>query len=441
MGERLKFPTNTAEDPLDLDEKVLLADKCMIPGFQSVVTHGRTQRTIMMGHRLNVMTQAPYSDDKADLPNRLYVMRTYTELKDGSRSVSVVLQNLTARPIHLARGQVIGRVAAANAVPEAQCLPDLLKKLGDEGEDKPEPTKLSMQQRQELFLAALERGGRLDHLKDWPPQLAKWAKALLLEFHHVFSLELNEIGCTNATKHVIELMKDEPFKERFRRIAPPLVDEVRQHIQEMLDSGAIRPSQLPWCNAVMLVRKKDGSLRFCIDFRRLNARTKKDTYPLPRMQETMESMVGTRHFSCMDLKSGFWQVQLDEESRQYTAFTVGSMGVYEFLCRPYGLCNATATFQHLMQNCLGELNLTYALIYLDDVIVYTKTEEEHLVHLRAMLKRFMEHGLKLKLSKCNFFRTEISYLGHKVSVAGMEPGTDGLKGIAEIAPPATYTQV
>ena len=143
----------------------------------------------------------------------------------------------------------------------------------------------------------------------------------------------------------------------------------------------------------------------------------------------------------MDLKSGFWQVQMDEESRQYTSFTVGSMGMYEFLHMPYRLCNAPAMFQCLMQNCLGELNLTYTLIYLDDVIVYSKTEEEHLVHLHAMLERFMEHGLKLKPSKCNFFHTEISYLGHKVSAARMEPGTDGLKGIAEIAPPATYTQV
>ena len=203
----------------------------MIPGFQSVLAHGRTQRTMMMGHRLNIMTQAPYCDDKADLPNGLYVMRMYTELKDGSRSVSVVLQNLTAQPIHLARGRVISLVAAANVVPEAQCSPDLLKKLGDKGEDKQEPTKLLMQQMQELLLTALEKDGRLDRLKDWPPELAKWAKALLLEFHHVFSLEPNEIGCTDATKHVIELMKDEPFKERFHCIAPPLVDEVRQHIQ------------------------------------------------------------------------------------------------------------------------------------------------------------------------------------------------------------------
>ena len=132
---------------------------------------------------------------------------------------------------------------------------------------------------------------------------------------------------------------------------------------------------------------------------------------------------------------------MDEESRQYTAFTVGSMGIYEFLCMPYSLCNAPATFQHFMQNCLGELKLTYALIYLDDVIVYSKTEDEHLVRLRAILERFMENGLKLKPSKCNFFHMEINYLGHKVSMAGMEPGTEGLKGITEITPPAMYIQV
>ena len=239
LGERLKFLTNTAEDPLDLDEKVLLTDKCTIPGFQSIITHGRTQRTMMMGNRLKIMTQAPYPEDKADLPNGLYIMRTYMELKDGSWNVSLMLRNLTTRPIYLARGQLIGRVAAANAIPEAQCSPELLKQLDDEGKDKPEPAKLSMQQRQELLLATLKKDGGLDRLKEWPPELAKKAVALLLEFHHVFSLELNEIGCKDATKHIIELMKDEPFKERFRRIAPPLVDEVHQHIQEMLDGSTI----------------------------------------------------------------------------------------------------------------------------------------------------------------------------------------------------------
>ena len=132
---------------MDLDEKVLLTNKCMILGFQSIIAHGRTQNTMMMGHQLNVMMQASYPDDKVDLPNGLYVMRTYTELKDGSQSVSVVLRNLTAQPIHLARGRVVGRVVAANVVPDAQCLPDLLKKLDDEDPDRPEPVKISTQQR------------------------------------------------------------------------------------------------------------------------------------------------------------------------------------------------------------------------------------------------------------------------------------------------------
>ena len=262
-----------------------------------------------------------------------------------------------------------------------------------------------------------------------------------MEYQDIFSLEPHEIGCTDVTEHDIELLDHEPFKERFCRIAPPLVEEVRQHIQEMLDGGAICPSQSPWCNAVVLVRKKDGSLHFCINFWCLNAKMKKDSYPLPQMQETMESMVGAQYFSCMDLESGFWQVEMSEKARKYNAFTVGSMGVYEFLCMPYGLCNMPATFQRLMQNCLGELNLTYTLIYLDDVIVYSCTEEEHLTRLRAMFERFRESGLKLKPSKCNFFCTEINYLGHTVSAKGMEPGVDGIKAIAEMALPRTYTGV
>ena len=158
------------------------------------------------------------------------------------------------------------------------------------------------------------------------------------------------------------------------------------------------------------------------------------------MQETMESMVGARFFSSMDLKSGFWQVRMLEKSRQYTAFTVGSLGMYEFLRMPYGLCNAPATFQRLMQNCLGELNLTYALVYLDDVIVYSHTEEDHL-HLQAVFEHFHEHGLKLKPSKCSFLRRQITFLEYEISADGMKPGTLNLKGIAEMAPPANYTEV
>ena len=132
---------------------------------------------------------------------------------------------------------------------------------------------------------------------------------------------------------------------------------------------------------------------------------------------------------------------MSEKSRQYTAFTVGSMGIFEFLRMPYGLCNAPATFQRLMQNCLGELNLTYALIYLDDVIIFSQTEEDHLIQLRAVFERFREHGLKLKPSKCHFLWKEITFLGHKVWEEGMKPGEEGLRSIAEMVPPQNYTEI
>ena len=329
----------------------------------------------MMDHQLNIMTQAPYPDNMVALPNGIYITRAYTDMKPSSRQVSVIIRNMTSSPIHLPRGKVVAHVVASNAVLNAEPSPDLLKKLET---DAPTKLHLSMEERHKLLIAALKKDGGLERLKTWLPKLAAKVIRLLLEYQDIFSLEPHEIGCMDVTEHDIELLDHEPFKERFRHITLPLVEEVRQHIQEMLDRGAICPSQSPWCNAVVLVRKTDGSLRFCIDFRRLNAKTKKDSYPLPWMQETMESMVGARYFSCMDLKSGFWQVKMSEKARQYTTFTVGSMGMYEFLRMPYGLCNTPAMFQRLMQNCLGELNLTYTLIYLDDVIVYSCTEEEHL---------------------------------------------------------------
>ena len=273
--------------------------------------------------------------------------------------------------------------------------------------------------------------------------MALKAKQLLMEFHHIFCLEKNEMGCTDATEHVIELLpkQDEPFKERFRRIVPHKVEEVCQHIQEMLDRGAIWPSQSPWCNAIVLVWKKDGTLRFCIDFRHLNACTKKDSYLIPKCPETMESLVGAHYFSTMDLKSGFWQVKVSEDSRQYTAFMVGSMGVYEFLRNPYGLCNMPVMFQHLMQNCLGELNLSFAMVYLDDVIMYLEMLEDHLTQLQAVFDHFAHHGLKLKLSKCHFLKEETTYLGHKISTKGMLPGQKGIEEIAWMGPPMMYTGV
>ena len=218
----------------------------------------------------------------------------------------------------------------------------------------------------------------------------------------------------------------------WRRYAP---------LRDMLEAGVICPSQSPWCNVVILVQKKDGTLLFCVDFRCLNAHTKKDLYPLPWIQEALESMAGSVHFSSMDFKSGFWQIKMALGSQQYMAFMVGNLGFYEFTPMPFGLCNAPAMFQHLTQKTLGELNLMYRVIYLDDVIVFGRTEEEHLECLHVVLKRFHEFNLKLKPSKCSFFQSEITYLAHHISWRGILPSWENVWAMHEFPMPETYTQV
>jgi len=300
-------------------------------------------------------------------------------------------------------------------------------------EDKPEPN-LTSQERVEKLMKEL----KLDRLGE--EQRAQ-AQEVLARLHHGFSLQPDEMGHTNAAQHDIVVYDEEAYRERFRRLPPPMVPKVRKMLDDMLQARIIKPSQSPWCNAVVLAKKKDGTLRFCVDFRRLNARTKKDAYPLPRITEVLESLAGCCYFSSLDLKAGFWQAELTERAKKYTAFTVGNLGFYEFERMPFGLTNAPATFQRLMTNCLGELNLTYCMIYLDDIIVYARTFEEHLHRLEVVIQRLIDHGLKLKPSKCDLFQEEITYLSHKVSKAGIQPSEDNLVPIAAVNPPSTYTEV
>ena len=203
-------------------------------------------------------------------------------------------------------------------------------------------------------------------------------------------------------------------------IPPHRFEEVRKHLQEMLDIGTISKSSSPWASAIVLVRKKDGSLRFCTDLRKLNARRVKDLYSLPRIDESLKCLNGAVLFTSLDLKSGHWQVEMDEKSKQYTAFTVGPLGFYQCDRMPFGLTNAPSTFQRLMETSLGDFHLNWCIIYLDDVIIFLKTPKEHLEHLRGVFEKLAQAGLKLKPRKCEFFKTKLSCLGHIVSKDGIE---------------------
>ena len=208
----MTMPTNTGENPSDLDELVLLKNKVTMLAFESTILCCCTCRTMMMGYKLHVMTQATYLEDRANLLNGVYVVKTYTELHNGSRNVSVVLHNLMGKPVHLAAGRPVTRVVAANAIPDAAPSLEFLRKLDEMEPDRDPPRKLTIEEREKLLLELLRKEGWLDKLKKWPPELALKFERMLMEHHNIFSLELNEIGCTDVAEHIIKLLDTEPFK-------------------------------------------------------------------------------------------------------------------------------------------------------------------------------------------------------------------------------------
>ena len=254
---------------------------------------------------------------------------------------------------------------------------------------------------------------------------------VLQKWSPIFSKGPTDLGKTDLIKHEIHLKDDTPFKDPYRRIPPALFEEVREHLKEMLEAGAIRESSSPFSSNVVLVRKKDKSLRFCIDFRKLNSRTIKDAYSLPRIEETIDSLAGSKYFSKLDLRSGYWQVEIREEDKHKTAFTVGSLGFYE--------CNRMAF--GLMERCMGPLNLKECLIYLDDIIIFSKTFEEHMKRLEDCFERLQQHGLKLKGSKCEFLQREIQYLGHIVSESGIKTDPDKINTLRKWPVPTNIPEL
>ncbi|MCG8032787.1 MAG: reverse transcriptase, partial [Candidatus Thiodiazotropha taylori] len=234
---------------------------------------------------------------------------------------------------------------------------------------------------------------------------------------------------------------NEPFKDPARRIPPALFQEVKEHLKEMIEAGAIRPSHSPYSSNVVIVRKKDGTIRFCVDFRKLNNKTIKDAYAIPRVEDSLHLLAGARYFSKLDLRSGYWQVEIKEEDKHKTAFQVGNLGFFEFNRMPFGLCNAPASFQRLMERCMGDLNLRDCLIYLDDVIIFSSTFEEHLDRLEEVFTRLRQHNLKLKPSKCEFLKSEVTYLGHVVSEAGIRTDPDKTKAIKNWPIPRNVKEV
>ena len=263
---------------------------------------------------------------------------------------------------------------------------------------------------------------------------------LLRKHGGALQLEPGDMGRATMVEHHIRTGEHPPIKQAPRRLAPHRRSLVDEEVDKMLSSGTIEPAEGPWASPVVLVKKKDGTMRFCVDYRRLNGITTKDAYPLPRIDDSLDTLAGSNWFSTMDLVSGYWQVAMSREDREKTAFST-HRGLFQFTVMPFGLCNAPGTFERLMEVAMRGLQWSSCLVYLDDIVVFSRDFEGHLQRLGAVLERLELAGLKVKPSKCRLARRRVSFLGHVVSAAGIQTDPAKVEAVRDWPTPASLTEV
>ena len=270
-----------------------------------------------------------------------------------------------------------------------------------------------------------------------PPQRQELL-SFLHHHHDAFVLDDIERGETDLVEMAIDTGQAQPRRCPPRRMPFAVRQEVASQLKNMQRASVIQPSTSPWASPVVMVKKKDGTHRFCVDYRQLNEVTRADTYPLPRIDDLLDQLGQCKYFSTLDLAAGYWQIRVEASSREKTAF-VTPQGLFEFLVMPFGLTNAPAVFQRLMQRVLAGLNPDagpdFVAVYIDDVLVFSRTLEEHLSHLQAVIERIQEAGLKLKPVKCSFAHSEVEYLGHLVTPEGLKTKQKLVEAITQFPQP------
>ncbi|GBO29548.1 Retrovirus-related Pol polyprotein from transposon 412 [Araneus ventricosus] len=246
--------------------------------------------------------------------------------------------------------------------------------------------------RPQEFSGAQHLQSTLENLQILNEEQRTAVRKSLDEFQDLFSICDADVGRCNMTQHRINTGDHPPIKQYPRRLPLARKEEAEHLVQEMVDNGIIEESSGPWASPIVLVKKKDGSTRFCVDYRKLNEISKKDSYPLARIDDTLDALNGSQWFTTLDLKSGYWQVEVRPEDREKTAFTTGQ-GFWQFKVMSFGLCNAPATFERLMETVLRGLSSEACLVYLDDIIIVGQTFEECLNNLRKVFQRLQKANL------------------------------------------------
>ena len=362
--------------------------------------------------------------------NGVLVSKTLVDISSGAFPVKVI--NLGLQPRYLRAGTMLGKLSVIEVgdVEELRFVAQEPRPIME----VPEQARSSREVPEHLTDLVNQSA------KDLGPEDTERVTNLLIDYQDVFSKGEYDIGRTNFVKHSIDTENARPIRQPLRRSSPQQREEVERQVGELLDKGMIQPSDSPWSSPVVLVNKKDGTKRLCIDYRKLNDVTIKDAYPLPRIDDSLDALSGAMYFSTLDLASGYWQVGMNADARDKSAFSTPS-GLYSWNVLPFGLCNAPSTFERLMECVLAGLRWEILLVYLDDVIVFGRTIAESVDRLRAVLDRFRAAGLKLKPSKCHLFQRQVAYLGHVVSPEGIHTDPAKIEAVRDWPTPITQTQV
>ena len=360
-------------------------------------------------------------EPKASLQNRALDIADAVLQPDEKHCILLPVTNSSGFPVRLRRGETIGHVIPIEKFVESI-------ETRNEEIACHERTDHSSERRQQLL-------NQLDLEKAEVSQEERKAlEECLLHNSNVFALDDGELGRTELAEHSIDTGDHSPIQQLPRRLPFAVRRTVDDMINQMLEQKVVEPTSSPWSSPIVLVKKKDGSHRFCVDYRWVNAVTKRDVYPLPWVDDILETLAGARYFTTLDLASGYWQVTLDPAAKEKTAFVTHS-GLYQFNVLPFGLCNAPATFQRLMAKVLTGLLGHQCFVYLDDILVASQNWEEHLHSIQLVIDRLQQAGLRLKPKKCKFARRKAAYLGHVVSEAGIEMDTEKVEKVQNFPAP------
>lgn len=387
-------------------------EKEILPAKQKVLLEGCMWVNSVNTEKYAILEQP----SRTTLPGGVFVDCCLISLPDqGSNKVPVLLRNETEHDIILPTNCVIADLTVADAVIKNDCV---VERDGQKHVADCSTHQAEAKVPEKTF--------------DFGPSLPEeWKESVTMKlntFSDVFAQHDLDFGHATKIQHHIKLKDETPIKQRPRPIHPRDYEAVKRHLQTLLEAGVIRESESPFSSPIVVVRKKNGDVRLCVDYRKLNMQTIKDSYALPNLEESFSALAGSNWFSVMDLKSGYYQIEMNETDKAKTAF-VCPFGFWEFNRMPQGITNAPSTFQRLMEKCMSDIHLKEVLVFLDDLIVFADTLEEHETRLIHVLNRLREYGLKLSPDKCKFFQTSVRYLGHIVSSNGVKTDPEKVQAL------------